>query len=155
MHLTRQADYSLRVLLYLALHPDEVVPVGAIAAAYRVSAHHLAKVAQLLGKRGYVELRRGQTGGLRLLADPKLVRIGDVVRETEPSFELLECFNAETNTCPLDPSCALKGVFRQAERRFLEALDQYTIADMVRRPQAILSVLKPAGGAARAAARGG
>lgn len=143
MKLTRQADYSLRVLLFLALRPDEVATVGEIASAYRVSAHHLAKVAQLLGKRGYVELLRGQSGGLKLLADPSLLRIGDVVRETEPNFELLECFNAEKNSCPLDPSCALKGVFKQAERRFLETLDQYTLADMMRRPQTLYKVLRP------------
>lgn len=143
MRLTRQADFSLRVLVYLALRPDTVATVGEIATAYRVSAHHLAKVAQLLGKRGYVELLRGQAGGLRLSIDPALLRIGDVVRETEPNFELLECFNAEKNTCPLDPSCTLKGVFKQAERRFLETLDQYTLADMIRRPQALIKVLLP------------
>lgn len=66
-----------------------------------------------------------------------------MVRETEPNFELLECFNAEKNTCPLDPSCTLKGVFKQAERRFLETLDQYTLADMIRRPQALIKVLLP------------
>jgi Rrf2 family nitric oxide-sensitive transcriptional repressor len=144
MRLTRQADYSLRVLLYLSTDPQKISTIGEIAQAYGVSAHHLAKVAQLLRRRGYVELLRGQQGGLRLQADPKTVTVGDVVRDTEPNFDLLECFDSETNTCPLDSHCLLKGVFKKAKRRFLETLDQHTLAEMAAQPETIIQALLPA-----------
>ena len=46
MQLSLHADYSLRVLLYLGTHPDEVVPTRDISDAYGISKHHLVRVAQ-------------------------------------------------------------------------------------------------------------
>ena len=51
MHLTLHADYALRTLLYLALHPGRVVPTAEVSRAYGISKHHLVRVAQGLGAR--------------------------------------------------------------------------------------------------------
>ena len=48
MRLTTYTDYTLRVLMYLALHPGRIVTVGEVARAYDVSAAHLNKVVQRL-----------------------------------------------------------------------------------------------------------
>jgi len=146
MKVTRQADYSLRVLLYLALHPGRICSVGEIASSYGVSAHHLSKVAQLLGRLGYIELIRGQAGGLRLACDPDTVTIGELVRKTEPSFDLLECFDHETNTCPIDGVCSLKGLFKAAQKEFLKTLDKCTLSRVAAgRKTTLVNILKTAG----------
>jgi Rrf2 family transcriptional regulator, nitric oxide-sensitive transcriptional repressor len=138
--LTRYTDYSLRTLLYLALHPDRDVPVSEVGQAYRVSEHHLAKVARGLSQAGLVAVRRGRAGGLRLNQPPEEIVIGAVVRLTE-DLTLLECFDAEVNTCALTPACALKAALEEARRAFLEALDGYTLADMTRRGSALRRLL--------------
>ena len=66
MRLTTFSDYTLRTLMYLALHPDRFVTIAEIAAAYRISSNHLMKVAQHLAASGDVMTLRGQHGGLRL-----------------------------------------------------------------------------------------
>jgi Rrf2 family nitric oxide-sensitive transcriptional repressor len=147
--LTFQADYALRVLLYLALRPDEVTSVGDLASAYGVSSHHLAKVAQRLGKLGYVQILRGQAGGLRLAVDPATLRIGEVVRRCEPTLDLLECFDEASNTCPILPACGLKHALVEARESFLATLDRYTVADFVRRPAPLLTLLGTPPGARR------
>ena len=43
MQLTQFSDYSLRLLLYLAAHPDRLVPIDEVSRAYGVSHHHLVK----------------------------------------------------------------------------------------------------------------
>ena len=101
MQLSLHADYSLRVLLYLGTHPDQVVTTRDISDAYGISKHHLVRVAQTLGEHGYVELIPGRSGGLRLAMDPAAIRLGDVVRRTEPHLRLVECFDVATNTCPI------------------------------------------------------
>ena len=55
MQLTRYSDYSLRVLIYLALDPERLVTIEDIAQSYGISKAHLMKVVHQLGLRGYVE----------------------------------------------------------------------------------------------------
>ena len=141
MRLTYHADYSLRLLLYLALKPGEVVTVGEVSAAYGISRNHLVKVAQQLGRLGYVEILRGKTGGLRLAQSADAIRVGDVVRQTEPSFDLVECFDLATNTCPIVTACALKRILKEAQTQVLAVLDRYTLAQAIRRPDVLRSLL--------------
>src|SRR4051812_10498298 len=92
MRLTFYTDYSLRMLMYLALKPDGLATVGEVARAYRRSRGHLSKVAHQLGLAGYVESVRGRRGGLRLARPAATIGIGDVVRRTEPDMALAPCF---------------------------------------------------------------
>lgn len=142
MRLTLHSDYGLRVLLFLASRPDDVVSIGEVATAYGISAHHLAKVAQKLGRAGYVNLSRGTGGGMRLARPPASISIGEVVRKLEPDMVLVECFDPETNTCPIAPVCALKRILAGAQARFLAHLDSHTLADSLGRPEALLGILR-------------
>lgn len=140
MQLTQFSDYSLRVLLYLTARPERWVPLPEISRAYGVSHNHMAKVAQLLLERGYVESLRGRTGGLRLAKPPSQINVGSVVRATEPHFDLVECFDAKTNTCPIDPVCGLKGALVSAQKAFLQELDRFTLADFLPRAPALVKL---------------
>lgn len=131
MQLTLYTDYSLRVLVYLGIRPDEVCTITDIAKDYGISRNHLVKVVHNLGLLGYIKTVRGRGGGLMLARDAATINIGDVVRHTEGSFNLVECFDKEINTCPLSKMCALKGALYEAQRRFMEVLDQYTLGDVV------------------------
>ena len=141
MRLTLHSDYGLRVLLFLAVRPDEVVSIGEIAGAYGISAHHLAKVAQSLGQAGYVTLLRGPKGGLRLSRPAGEISIGDVVRKMEPDTNLVECFEPDTNRCPIASACTLKGILMGARSRFFEHLDAFSLADIADQPQTLVSIL--------------
>ena len=133
MQLTRFSDYSLRLLLYLAAHPDRLVPIDEVSRAYGVSHHHLVKIVQLLVDRQLVASTRGRGGGLRLNRQPAEINVGALVRITEPHFDLVECFDRTTNTCPIEPACGLKQVLRDARRAFLDVLDGRTLADFLPR----------------------
>ena len=74
--------------------------VPEVAAAYRVSAHHVAKVAKALVRGGFIKSHRGRTGGLELAMSPAQVKVGAIVRETEPTLDLLECFDHRSSSCP-------------------------------------------------------
>lgn len=146
MHLTLHADYALRVLLYLAVNPDRVVSTGEVSDAYGISKHHLVRVVQGLGRHGFVEVRPGRSGGVMLARPPAEISVGEVVRHMEPDFRLVECFDPQTNTCPITPACGLIGVLNEAMRAFQATLDKYTLEDLVRRSPRKLSnyFLKPA-----------
>lgn len=130
MHLTIYSDYALRVLLYLKLRPERKVTIEEIARAYGISKNHLMKVVQNLARLGYVEASRGRGGGLSLAKAPETINLGAVVRQTEPNFNIAECFDPVTNTCPIISACDLARVLGEAGSAFLSALDKYTLGDL-------------------------
>ncbi|HEY6134490.1 MAG TPA: Rrf2 family transcriptional regulator [Rubrivivax sp.] len=136
MRLSDYTDYTLRVLMYCAVHTQDLVTIGELAEHHRLSKNHLMKVVNDLARRGLIETTRGRGGGLRLLKAPGAIRIGDVVRASETDFRLVECFDPGTNVCTLTPNCRLKHVFAAALRAFFAELDGATLADMVAAPSA-------------------
>ena len=141
MKLTKFSDYSLRLLLYLAVHPDRVVSVREVSRAYGVSPHIIVKAVQLLVEQRLVVSVRGRQGGLRLAKEPAEINVGAVVRSTEPSWDLVECFDLDTNTCPIEPACGLKGVLVRAQHAFMGVLSEHTLADFVPRAPALIQLL--------------
>ena len=129
MRLTVYTDYSLRLLIYAALKTDGLTTISEVAEAYGVSRNHLTKVVHQLGLAGYIETVRGKGGGLRLARRPETIRIGDVVRHTEPDMALTPCFKPIDAPCAISPACLLKGALAEARESFLRVLDGYTIAD--------------------------
>jgi Rrf2 family nitric oxide-sensitive transcriptional repressor len=142
MRLTTHTDYALRVLIRLALQPQELVTIAEIARFYRISENHLMKVVHQLGIAGYVETVRGHGGGLRLAQSPATIVVGDVVRRTEPDLRLVECFRVP-GSCVIEPACALSGLLGAALDAFLAVLDRHTLADLVRERGPLAELLNP------------
>ena len=140
MRLTVYTDFSLRVLMFLALKGDGLATIAEVAKAYGISKNHLMKVAYQLGLAGYVETVRGKGGGMRLARRPQDIVLGEVVRRTEPDMALVPCLAPDDASCTIFPSCALRGVLAEARDAFLAALDKHTLADLVR-PRAPLQKL--------------
>ncbi len=131
MHLTRYTDYSLRVLIYLGAHPGERATITQITDHFGISRNHLVKVVHNLARLGYIHTIRGKSGGMILAMEPKDINLSAVVQRIEPHLNLLECFDNQTNTCPIATQCKLKGIFFQAKRSFMGVLNNYTLADIL------------------------
>jgi len=131
VRLTQFSDYSLRLLLYLAEHPERSCTIGEIAKWYGVSKPHLIKVAHNLVKLGYVASTQGRGGGLRLALPPDKISVAALIRRTEPDFHTVECFDREHNTCRITRKCKLKHALHDATQSFLRVLDGYTLASVV------------------------
>ena len=136
MHLKRYTDYSLRVLVYLGLHPERLVTISEVASAFDISKNHLMKVVQNLVAEGFVQSVKGKSGGLRLNEAPERISIGSVIRRMESDFELVECLGGNQSCCIL-PACKLKPILKDAAERFLETLDPYTLADVLTNHQVL------------------
>jgi len=63
MKLTLLSDYSLRVLMHLAINQGALVTIAQTADRYNISKNHLMKVAHQLGQQGHIETVRGRSGG--------------------------------------------------------------------------------------------
>ncbi|MGH9697453.1 MAG: RrF2 family transcriptional regulator [Bryobacteraceae bacterium] len=155
MRLTVYTDYALRLLMYLALKDERLATISEIAASYKISRNHLMKVAYELGTAGYIETVRGRRGGLRLAKPIEAIRLGDVVRRTEPDMALVTCFEPIAAPCAIRRCCVLRDALERAYAAFIEVLDGYSLADLVRprsRLRTMLSIapIRNASGAAHA-----
>ena len=134
MRLTQHADYGLRVLMYLASRPGEYATSADLAKTFGVSHHHLLKVVHRLCELGWVDAKRGPTGGVSFLPSTGDVTVGEVVRALEPQHALVECFDPKTTRCPVNGMCRLKGVLGEALQSYYATLNLYTLRDLVSGP---------------------
>lgn len=133
MRLTQWTDYTLRVLMYVASCEERERPVTIteIAEMHEISRSHLTKIVHQLGANGFLLTTRGRGGGMRLCIPAAQIKVGDVVRQTETDFQMVECFDLRTNHCTLSPKCHLKRVLWRATEGFLAVLDEVTLEDLI------------------------
>lgn len=146
MQLTRFSDLTLRMLMYLASRENPMqatVTVRGAAELFNVPYTHMVKVAHQLGRGGLLATTRGKGGGLRLSHPPERIRIGDVLRSTEPGNAVIDCF---TQPCPLRHDCLLKDALDEGYEAFFSKLNEYTLADVSRMPklQSLVAQILPA-----------
>lgn len=135
MKLTTFSDYTLRVLMYLALNRERLATIPEIAAAYDISENHLMKVVHQLARSGVIESVRGKGGGIRLAREPGTIHLGQVVRASEGSAPIVECLSDDTGNCRIAPACRLTEILVRAFDALYATLDEYTLADLVSSPR--------------------
>jgi Rrf2 family nitric oxide-sensitive transcriptional repressor len=140
MRLTTFSDYAIRVLILAASTPDRNVTVEDAARLYGISAAHLKKVVRALTRAKFLEGTRGRGGGFRLARPPEDIGLGDVIRQTEPDFALVECFRPD-NACRITGICQLPPILRESIDAMLEVLDRHTLADIVIGPDQVAARL--------------
>ena len=141
MRLSTFTDYSLRLLMYLAVEPQRRATIAEVAAAFGISQNHLTKVAHGLGRHGWLANVRGHGGGLALALAPRQIVVGEVVRHTENSALPATCFADADSACAIGTACRLRGVLDEALQAFYGVLDRYTLADLAADPQALAQLL--------------
>ncbi len=136
MRLTKQTSYALRILLHCALHPDEQIKAADIAKAYNITEFNVLKIVPLLVHGGFVKTTRGRRGGLRLAQPAADIRIGDVVRLTEETHILADCYGQLPEPCAIQSASPINRILDTALGAFIEVLEQHTLQELVdARPQ--------------------
>ncbi len=143
MKLTSYTNYALRTLQLAAVHHPALVRVEDVASIHSLAKPHVRKVVHELGRAGLLETQRGRNGGFRLALPAESIVVGDVVRLTEVSLDVVECFNPETNTCPLIGVCKLSRAMQQATAAFMSVLDDLTLADISSNRVQLLNRIAP------------
>lgn len=110
-----------------------LITIEEAARTFNVSKTHLNKVANVMTRAGFLKAVRGRSGGLTLGKPAEAIRIGDVLRITEPDFALVECF-ATGNQCVITQNCKLSRLLSDALKAFRTLLDDHTLADIALSP---------------------
>ncbi|NKB52595.1 MAG: iron-responsive transcriptional regulator RirA [Rhizobiaceae bacterium] len=141
MKLTSHTNYAIRMLMFCA-SKQELATVSEIARFYDLPEKFLFKILGGLTTLDLVETVRGRNGGIRLSRPADQIRLGEVVRRVEENFEMAECFKQGEISCPLVATCGMNGALSRALQAFFDVLDEYTIADLIRKEHNINVLLE-------------
>jgi len=142
MNLTVQSDYAFRTLMYLAVRDSKISTIQEISGHYGISRGHLMVLVHRLGGLGFLDNTRGRGGGVKLARPASEIRLDEIVRATEPGFELVECYRGDSNRCLITTPCRLRGVLDEAMEAWLGVLSKYSLADLVERNPALVHILR-------------
>jgi Rrf2 family nitric oxide-sensitive transcriptional repressor len=129
MRLTKSTGHAIRILIDCARAGDGLMKVAQLSQRLEITPQNVFKIVNLLARAGLIAAMRGRNGGVRLARAAHLIRISDVVRATEVTRIAIEGGSA--------PGARSRGhgvnrVLDDAFEAFIDVLDRYTIADMLK-----------------------
>lgn len=131
MKLTSFTDYSIRLMMYVAVRNDRLVSIREVSEVFGISRNHLMKIVHSLGKEGFLETVRGKNGGFRLGMPAEQINLGKLIRYTEEDLNVVECFDDNNNNCKIIERCMLAGVLQMALNSFFDILDKHYLDDLI------------------------
>ena len=122
MQITRQADYALRAMLYLAqLDPNQRAATSQIAEEQHIPPSFLAKIISQLSIAGLLQTSRGARGGVTLAKMPDEITLLDVVEAIDGPIALNECVN-DQDGCTFGEDCPLRPIWCDAQEDLVKRL---------------------------------
>ena len=132
MQITRQADYALRAMVYLAqLEPTKRAATSQIAEEQRIPPSFLAKIISQLSIAGLIHTSRGARGGVTLAREPKAISLLEVVEAIDGPILLNECTEDSTN-CPFGEDCEIRSLWCDAQDELVTRLRSTNFAQFVK-----------------------
>ncbi len=144
LKLTKKADYGLIALKYLAEHPETpALSAKDIADAYGIPAQLLAKILQLMTKKGLLRSHAGMNGGYALAREAREISAYEVILAIDGPFFITSCTKG-AKSCELTPSCTIKEPLARVNDTIAGVLKSISIQDLAEHEQPGM----PANGAA-------
>jgi Rrf2 family protein len=131
MQITRQADYALRAMIYLAkLEPNQRAATSQIAEEQRIPPSFLAKIISQLSIAGLIHTSRGARGGVSLARTPEEISILEVVEAIDGPIALNEC-TEDPSACPFGDDCSLRPLWCDAQADLVNRLRKTTFTNFL------------------------
>lgn len=137
MQITRQADYAVRAVLFVAqLEEGERVATSIIATEEDIPLPFLAKIVSQLSVKNILDAMRGASGGVRLSRPATDISLLEVIEAIDGEISLNRCVVSDT-ACPSTGDCPVHEVWSDAQRELVHRLQNTKFDQLVER-QAVL-----------------
>ena len=131
MQITRQADYAMRAVAYLAnLGPQQRAATSQIAEDQQIPPSFLAKIVSQLSVAGLLHTSRGARGGVSLARSPGEISFLEVVEAIDGPILLNECV-VDSSACTFGETCSLRPVFCEAQADLVNRLESTSFLTVV------------------------
>ena len=131
--ITRDTDYAVRALCYMARRPEQVVSVTELCSELGLPRHYLRRILQMLARHRSNDILgsyRGKGGGFQLRKDPAKIFLTDLIEAFQGKTDFIRCvFRA--SVCPRQEGCSLRRKIKEIEKKAVAELRATTIASLV------------------------
>lgn len=133
MQITRQADYAVRAVLYLAqLGPQEKASTSQIAEEKDIPLSFLAKIIAQLSVAGLLQTMRGARGGVTLARPASQVNLLEVIEAIDGPILVNECVN-DNYQCT-QHGCPMRSIWQETQADLVNRLKSTTFDQFVTQP---------------------
>jgi len=132
MLVTRETDYAIRTVLFLAQDQDKISSVTEIAKAMHIPKSFLAKIVQRLVKNGILASIRGVAGGFRLAKKPVDISLLAIMEAIQGNTGINICAT-DKRLCRMSCSCTVHPIWVEIRRDVEKKLLKQTIADLAKK----------------------
>jgi Rrf2 family protein len=131
MEITRQADYAVRAMYYLAkMNPNQKAATNQIAEKQHIPPSFLAKIISQLSIAGLIHTSRGARGGVSLSRPADQILILEVVEAIDGPIMLNEC-TGDISTCPFGEDCPIRPLWCDAKKELVSRLKNTTLSQFI------------------------
>ena len=129
MQITRETDYAIRCVYYLAGKPGEVTMVDEISREMHVPKSFLAKILQKLTRASLVRSYRGVKGGFSLARRPREINLLDVIEAIQGPVAMNKCA-IDDSLCRFSATCSVHPVWIEVRKEVEQILKQKNFAKL-------------------------
>ena len=122
MQITRQADYAIRAVRYLAKQgSSKRVATSKVATEMKIPPSFLAKIISQLSIAGLLHTSRGARGGVSLAREPQEISVLDVVEAIDGPILLNECVGTK-KPCTFEDDCLVHPIWIEVQESLVNRL---------------------------------
>ncbi len=128
--ITKNSDYAIRAIIYLAGHRERFVPSSEIAEQENIPLIYLRRILQQLIKSKIAESKEGATGGVKLKAEPKNISVAQIINIIQGGIQMLDCMFRK-QICENRAHCVLRKKIMSIEEKVKQEFLQLSIQDLL------------------------
>ncbi len=130
LRMTKQADYGIVLMTYLAGWPEQRFAAPELAANTRLPLPTVSKILKLLTREGLLDSHRGVKGGYSLAHDPNCITVVDMISALDGPIAFTECIEDAPGICSQEETCRLRGNWQRINRAVRAALESISLAEL-------------------------
>jgi Rrf2 family protein len=132
--LSKKVEYALIAMRHMAISGNgNIVTTKEIADRYQLPYDLLAKVMQILARKGFIVSYQGVRGGYIFRDDPRTVKVSAVINaiEGKDNLAIVQCESDSTGQCSIHTTCTIKTPLVKLQTSINSVLSEMSILEMV------------------------
>ena len=131
--LSQRAKYTIRAMQHIAALPvEKTIQASELAPQIKAPLHFLEGILMELRREGYLQSKRGRSGGYCLAKPADMITIADLIRLIDGPLALTTCASrtayARCEDCPTPQDCQLRVIMLAARDAVAKVLEGSTLA---------------------------